>query len=156
MNYLCFDIGGTKTKFGILNDNYQILEKNQIDTLAYKGGDHILNNIINIINEYKLKYDLAGIAISTAGVVDHKKGFILYANDIIPNYSGLNLTKLIKDATGLNASIENDVNCFALSHTLLSNLDFLMVAIGTGIGGGIIINYLSSRMFRSNYLNKIF
>lgn len=139
MNYICFDIGGTKIKYGILNNEFKIIEKSQIDTLAHLGGNHILSKILEIIEDYKQKYDLKGVAISTAGVVDYLNGSIIYANDIIPNYTNLQLAKIVEETTKLKASVENDVNCFALSHTLLTSDDFLMVAIGTGIGGAIVI-----------------
>lgn len=140
MKYICFDIGGTKIKYGIIDDNYTIIEKKDIDTEAYLGGRQIVNKIITIINEYKVKYELNGVAISTAGVVDANTGTIIYANDIIPNYTNTNLSKIIFDNTGLITTAENDVNCFALSHVLSVDSDFLMVAIGTGIGGAIVID----------------
>lgn len=140
MKYICFDIGGTKIKYGIIDDNYNIIEKKDNDTEAYLGGSHIVNKIITIINEYKVKYELNGVAISTAGVVDANTGTIIYANDIIPNYTNTNLSEIIFDSTGLITTAENDVNCFALSHVLSVDSDFLMVAIGTGIGGAIVID----------------
>ena len=142
MNYLCFDIGGTNIKYGILDSNYNIIEKSQKATNAYLGGEYILNELLSIINIYKDKYTFNGIAISTAGVVDYLNGSIIYANDIIPNYTGLKLAEILNQKTGLKISVENDVKCFALSHILSNNSDFLMVAIGTGIGGAIVINKL--------------
>lgn len=139
MNFLCFDIGGTKLKYGLLNNDYLILEKKEKDSNAYLGGAHILKLILEIIAEHK-NTELAGIAISTAGVVDHLSGKIIYANDIIPDYTGLDLKHEINKKTKLPVSVENDVNCFALSHILDTNEDFLMVTIGTGIGGAIVIN----------------
>ncbi len=140
MNYICFDIGGTKIKYGLLDDNYNILEKNDVDTNAKQGGESVIAKVIDIINDYKLKHKLKGVAISTAGVVDHINGSIIYANDIMPGYTGLKIVDLINEKTNLPASVENDVNCFALSHILYNNDDYLMVAIGTGIGGSIVIN----------------
>jgi len=140
MKYMCFDIGGTKIKYGIIDENYKILEKNQVDTNAYLGGKYIVEKVIEITNSYKEKYTLDGIAISTAGVVDAQTGTIIYANDIIPNYTNVCLSKVVSEKTGLFTTVENDVNCFALSHILSVDTDFLMVAIGTGIGGAIVID----------------
>lgn len=140
MYYISFDIGGTYIKYGIMDSNYKIIEKNKQETLAFLGGEHILNEVINIINNYKQKYQLSGVAISTAGVVDYINGSIIYANEIIPNYTGFQLAARIYDITSLKVSVENDVKCFALSHILSNNNDFLMIAIGTGIGGSIVIN----------------
>lgn len=140
MKYIAFDIGGTKIKYSIIDKNYNIIEKNQIDTNAKLGGVHVINKVIDIINDYKNKFELNGVAISTAGVVDPTTGIILYANDVMPEYTGLNLPKMIYEKTNLFASVENDVNCFALSHLLSIDTDYLMVAVGTGIGGSIVIN----------------
>lgn len=140
MYYISFDIGGTYIKYGIFDSNYIIIEKNKQETKAFLGGEHIQNEVINVINYYKQKYQLTGVAISTAGVVDYINGSIIYANDIIPNYTGLELAKRIYEITSLKVSVENDVKCFALSHILCNNNDFLMIAIGTGIGGSIVIN----------------
>lgn len=140
MKYIAFDIGGTKIKYSIIDKNYNIIKKNQIDTNAKLGGVHVINKVIDIINDYKNKFELNGVAISTAGVVDPTTGIILYANDVMPEYTGLNLPKMIYEKTNLFASVENDVNCFALSHLLSIDTDYLMVAVGTGIGGSIVIN----------------
>lgn len=140
MKYIAFDIGGTKIKYSIIDKNYNIIKKNQIDTNAKLGGVHVINKVIDIINDYKNKFELIGVAISTAGVVDPTTGIILYANDVMPEYTGLNLPKMIYEKTNLFASVENDVNCFALSHKLSIDTDYLMVAVGTGIGGSIVIN----------------
>lgn len=140
MKYIAFDIGGTKIKYSIIDKNYNIIKKNQIDTNAKLGGVHVINKVIDIINDYKNKFELNGVAISTAGVVDPTTGIILYANDVMPEYTGLNLPKMIYEKTNLFASVENDVNCFALRHLLSIDTDYLMVAVGTGIGGSIVIN----------------
>ncbi|HHX00918.1 MAG TPA: ROK family protein [Acholeplasmataceae bacterium] len=140
MKYIAFDIGGTKIKYSIIDKNYNIIKKNQIDTNAKLGGVHVINKVIDIINDYKNKFELNSVAISTAGVVDPTTGIILYANDVMPEYTGLNLPKMIYEKTTLLATVENDVNCFALSHLLSIDTDYLMVAVGTGIGGSIVIN----------------
>lgn len=51
MNYICFDIGGTKIKYGLLDDNYNILEKNDVDTNAKQGGESVIAKVIDIINQ---------------------------------------------------------------------------------------------------------
>ena len=140
MNYICFDIGGTKIKYGLVDDDYNIIEKRLIDTNKDNGGKYVISKVIEIIKENKQRYEIGGVAISTAGIVDHINGSIIYADDVMSNYTGLNICSIIKEKTSLNASVENDVNCFALYHVLKESNDFLMVAIGTGIGGAIVIN----------------
>lgn len=140
MNFICFDIGGTNTKLAIINDSYEFLYKSSIPTNAHLGGEYILNNLIKYIGDLKATYPVNGVCISTTGVVDHLNGRIVYANDIIPNYTNMELANIVINKTKLQTSVENDVNCFALSHTLNNKADFLMLTVGTGIGGAIVFN----------------
>lgn len=141
MNYLCFDIGGTATKFGILNDNYEIIHKGLYLTEASLGGKHILNSVLKKAEELIKDYKVSGVAISTCGVVDCDKGAIHYASDIVPGYTGINFKKEFKEKFDLNCEVENDVNAFSLSEKIkYPNDDYLMITVGTGIGGGIVAN----------------
>lgn len=141
MNYLCFDIGGTATKYGILDDEYNILFKDSYPTLASNGGQYILESVLNKTEEILKTYTISGVAISTCGVVDYKGGLIEFASDIVPGYTGINYKKAFKERFNLNCSVDNDVNCFALSEKITyPHNDYLMITVGTGIGGGIIAN----------------
>lgn len=141
MNYLCFDIGGTATKYGILDDEYNILFKDSYPTLASNGGNYILESVLNKTEELLKTYTISGVAISTCGVVDYKAGIIRFASDIVPGYTGISYKKAFKDRFNLNCTVDNDVNCFAMSEKLYyPNKDYLMITVGTGIGGGIIAN----------------
>lgn len=141
MYYLCFDIGGTATKFGILDDEYNFITKGSYPTEASLGGSHILNSVINKSRELLNSYEVSGVAISTCGVVDYKNGVIAYARDIVPGYTGINFKKAFLENFGLKCEVENDVNSFSLSEKInYPNDDYLMITVGTGIGGGIICN----------------
>ncbi|MGD9886381.1 MAG: ROK family protein [Bacilli bacterium] len=140
MNYLAFDIGGTYTKFAVINHNYQIIERGEYQTLAMLGKKQILKATINKIKELKDIHQIQGVAISTPGIIDYQNGIVSYANNLMPNYAGTNFAFEIMQATDLKATVENDVNCFALSETLIGNDSFIMITIGTGIGGAIVIN----------------
>ncbi len=140
MNYLSFDIGGTFTKFAVITEDFQILEKGEYPTLAMLGRKQILKTTINKIKEYRDHYQIQGVAICSPGVIDFQNGIVTYANNLMPNYAGTNFRQEIFQATGLFATAENDVNCFALSETLIGNDSFLMITIGTGIGGAIVMD----------------
>lgn len=139
MFYLCFDIGGTATKYGILDDNYNIIIKGNYPTEANLGGEHILKSVLNKAEELLANHHVNGVAISTCGVVDYQNGVIAYASDIVPGYTGINFKKAFKERFNLNCEVENDVNAFSLSEKINHpNDDYLMITVGTGIGGGII------------------
>ena len=144
INYVCIDIGGTSIKYGVINEELDFLVTNEMDTEAKKGGQNILNKIIQIVSIYKDDYKIEGICISTAGMVDCEKGEIIYASSLIPNYTGTKIKSVIEEKFNIQCEVENDVNCAALAEHFAggakgSNIS-LCLTIGTGIGGAIIIN----------------
>ena len=144
--YICIDIGGTAIKYGIIGSDNTILTKNQMDTQAHKGGPEILKKVINIvqnaIDEYGEK--ITGICISTAGMVDDKKGEIFYSAPLIPNYAGTQFKKVLEEKFHIPCEVENDVKCAGLAEYKTgagkNSSIMLMLTIGTGIGGCIIID----------------
>lgn len=139
MYYLSFDIGGTMTKLAIIDEEFNFIHQEEYPTKAEWGGEWIIKSVLNKIKQLT-PYQIKGIAIASGGVIDYKNGIVLEANKNIPNYANTDFKGIIYRETGLNASVENDVNCFALAETLNNNDDFLMITIGTGIGGAIVIN----------------
>lgn len=138
--YLAFDIGGTKIKWGILNEEGAILEKASFNTRR-ESEESFLENIIKIALERK--NEVEGVAISMPGFIDSVNGIpkVCYAIRCI---EGKCITKIIEEKTGLKASVENDGKCVALAEKFNGNAtecsDFVCVTIGTGIGGGIYVN----------------
>ena len=110
MKILTFDIGGTNIKYALCNEKFELTDKKSIPTEAAKGGQHIINKIIDIIEEFN---DLDRVAISTAGQVDSENGIVVYSTDNIPYYTGMMVKKLIETKTGVKTYAENDVNASA-------------------------------------------
>ncbi|WP_113886052.1 ROK family protein [Clostridium butyricum] len=142
--YVSIDIGGTSIKHGILDENIKFITSGEVATEAQKGGKNILEKVINIVSEYKEEYNLSGICISTAGMVDCEKGEIIHASDLIPNYTGTQIKKTLEDIFSIPCEVENDVNCAGLAEYFSGSAKgssiSLCLTIGTGIGGSIIIN----------------
>ncbi|WP_101772575.1 ROK family protein [Peptostreptococcus faecalis] len=142
--YICFDIGGTGIKYGILEENGNILLKNDVETEArIHGGKGIIEKLLNLINSHSKEYELSGVAISSHGMIDSNSGIIMHADEhLIPNYTGMNIKQIIENETGLLCEIENDVNCDGLGELWLGsggNSKYTgMIAIGTGIGACLI------------------
>lgn len=143
-----FDIGGTSIKYGILQAHEDMpifLMQEEIDTNAKQlGGPGIEKKVISLIKEMKASYPIAGIAISTAGMVDAQKGCITYANENIPNYTGLSFKRDLEAIFAIPCWVENDVNAAALGEFCYGagkgSASLLMFTIGTGIGGAIVIH----------------
>lgn len=142
--YVSIDIGGTAIKYGVISECGEILEKDKMPTEAYKGGPEILNKVIRIVEAYKAAYELAGICISTAGMVDVEKGEIFYSAPLIPNYAGTQFKKVLEEKFQVPCEVENDVNCAGLSESVsgaaAGSKVTLCLTIGTGIGGCILVD----------------
>ena len=141
MRILCFDIGGTFIKYGLCDENFNLLEKDKIPTLAENGGQSIIERVIDIIEQYD---SIDRVAVSTAGQVDSENGIVVYSTDNIPYYTGMRVKSLIENKTGIPTFVENDVNSAALGEAHFGAAkgvsDFICMTLGTGIGGAIFLN----------------
>lgn len=144
--FICIDIGGTSIKYGLATREGTFITKGNVQTEAKKeGGYGILDKVEKIVNNFINNSDIDGVCISTAGMVDPYTGEIVYAlEDLIPNYTGMNLKLEIENRFNIKCHVENDVNCAGLGEAWLgSGLDkssIVCLTIGTGIGGCIIID----------------
>lgn len=145
MYILAVDIGGTAIKYGIFNaQGEQVGEVNQVPTIKSETDNAIMETIIDLVYDLKQNYDLKGIAISTAGMVDPKEGSILFAGPTIPGYTGTKIKERIETICDIPCEVENDVNCAALGEWWKGagqGSDALFcVTLGTGLGGALILN----------------
>lgn len=151
--YICIDVGGTSIKYGLLNEKAEFLLTGETDTDALAGGPAIMEKIYRIIGEVKsgeilggqTAGEIAGICISTAGIVDEEAGTILYAAPhLIPDYTGMRVKELVEEKFHLPCEVENDVNCAGLAEAHFGAARdagiSLCLTIGTGIGGAIVID----------------
>lgn len=133
MKILVFDIGGTAIKYGICRDGH-LEETRECPTEASKGGPHILSTICQLA-EQSLPFDAIGI--STAGQVNPEDGFIIYANQNIPDYTGTQFQKILQERFHVPVAVENDVNSAALGEAFFgagkSKKSFLCLTYGTGV-----------------------
>jgi len=141
MNYVVFDIGGTNIKYSVMNEKCDFLESHKIET-PKQGKYKTQEEIVRIINEFKLKYDIEGVALSVPGGINDDL-YIHFMGQVV-DLENMNLRDYIKEHTGLNSTYDNDVNCVALAEKFkgnaVDNSNFLCITIGTGIGGAIFIN----------------
>jgi glucokinase len=139
------DLGGTSIKAGIADQKGRIITKYSIPSNAEQGPEAVVIQIKKSIS-YLMKKStkqIFGIGIGSPGIVKLKKGTV----ENPPNFPGWNkvqLGSILKKEFDLDVFVENDANAAAIGELLFGagiNLnDFLMVTLGTGVGGGIIIN----------------
>ncbi|MBR4982552.1 MAG: ROK family protein [Lachnospiraceae bacterium] len=140
MKILVFDIGGTSIKYGVCTDNV-LQDVKETPTNAKLGGRHIVETLISLIKEQS-GYDAIGI--STAGQVNSKEGYIIYANQNIPNYTGTKIKEELEELFHVPVTVENDVNAAAMGEAVYGAgkdyHQFLMLTYGTGVGGATVTN----------------
>lgn len=143
--YLCFDIGGTAIKYGILDgEKESFLTDGTVPTEAGEGGPAIVNKVTALGEEMLARHRAEGICISTAGMVDWKAGRILYSAPQIPEYAGTEWKDRMEKHFRLPCEVENDVNCAGLAEVHAGAAKGYSAAvcltIGTGIGGAILLD----------------
>lgn len=147
------DLGGTKIKLGIVNSKGRILKKISVPTLANEGVEKSISQIIKGIKELlkNNKENIIGIGIGAPGVVSLKKGTVENPPNL-PGWGRVHLGKIIGDEFSVPTFVENDANAAAIGELIYGTgkkLDsFLMVTLGTGVGGGIIYQ---KKLFRGDF-----
>ena len=147
MYYICIDIGGTSIKYGVLSEKGEIFIDGTVSTKVTEKENFILSDVKklvrNILDEYK-NYEIKGICISTAGVVNPEKGEIAYAGPTIPKYTGTKIKEELEKEFSISCEVENDVNCAGLGEYWKGagkgSNSMVCLTIGTGIGGSVILD----------------
>ena len=143
MNRIGIDLGGTKIEGILTDENYKTITRKRIPTNQDEGYNSILESIKNLILELvQESNDKVSIGVCTPGALSLSSGLIKNSNTQC--LIGKDLQNDLKNILHYNVSIENDANCFALAEAKLgagknSNLVFGVI-MGTGVGGGIIID----------------
>ncbi|MFT6934565.1 MAG: glucokinase [Maribacter sp.] len=146
-HYLGIDIGGTKIKVVVLDERGTILEKNEALTEDGASEQELWKRkIIAIIQQKTKQYGETNqnglnIGISAPGLVDSKNKMTLHMPERLKGIEDFNWSSEL----GLNISVINDGQsaCLAEYESFYQTkgvLHFLMLTLGTGVGGGIIIN----------------
>jgi len=143
MNKIGIDLGGTKIEGILVDENYQSMARKRIPTNQDNGYNSILDSIKNLILELTQESnENVSIGICTPGALSLDSGLIKNSNTQC--LIGKDLQNDLKNILDYDISIENDANCFALAEAKLgagknSNLVFGVI-MGTGVGGGIVLN----------------
>ncbi|HQF42939.1 MAG TPA: ROK family protein [Ignavibacteriaceae bacterium] len=147
------DIGGTNIKIGIVSDSGKLIKSLSVKTQAEGGPKKVISNICKGIDEIleKNKLKIQGIGVGCPGVVQIKKGIVENAPNL-PGWKNVKLGPILKNRYGYKIHIENDANAAAIGELIFGagkKFDsFVMVTLGTGVGGGIVFN---KKIFRGEY-----
>ncbi|MBD3239740.1 MAG: ROK family protein [Chitinivibrionales bacterium] len=141
------DLGGTNLKGVVLERDGTRRYLERIPTEAGKGGTRVMENIVRLVQMLLEKVgstdDIVGVGIGTPGFVNDD-GLILGGAENIPGWKGTNMFDPIREQTGLETAATNDVTVTALAEARYGVArdvrNMACLALGTGIGGGVIID----------------
>lgn len=147
MYYIGIDLGGTNIAAGILSDNLEMVAKGSVPTGKGRSYQEIIRDMAELSKKLiadagLTNDDIEYIGIGSPGVCDRENGILLYANNI--NFIDVPMAEEMQKYISLPVIIENDANCAALGESIAGAAkdvsDSVTITLGTGIGGGIVIN----------------
>ena len=142
------DLGGTSIKLGIVTNTGRLVKKITVRTEAEKGPKKVIENIKVGIKELtgirnNEKYKIQGIGIGCPGVVTPGKGIVEKPPNL-PGWVKVNIGEIIRKEFGKKVFVDNDANAAAIGELIFGSgrkyRSFIMITLGTGVGGGIVIN----------------
>jgi glucokinase len=140
------DLGGTNLRAAAVDRSGTILAKITANTQLSAGRDVIVNDIATAIQGVKLRVEhgeLAGVGIGIPGYIDIATGVVLGSANL-PDFTGFAFRDAVQRRIGIPIILENDANAAALGEQWIGAgrgvKDLVLLTLGTGIGGGIIVD----------------
>jgi glucokinase len=142
------DLGGTKILSGVFKHSFECIGTAKLSTKPQRGVDEVIERIARCVQDAVDEADLslkqvAGVGIGAPGAVDFAGGTVIFA----PNLEGwkdVSLKKQLEKLLGVPVFVENDCNIAALGVYVVElkskPRSMVGVFVGTGIGGGLIVN----------------
>ena len=141
------DIGGTFVKLYVMNENGEIIRKEKVETNYENGAEAFLQQIAGFINKIKAEFSdhKVAVGVGTPGDVDNQNGVLRYNPNLkFKDVDDWPLADILEKMTGIRPYVANDATMAAwgvYESTLNRQANnVLVVTLGTGVGGGLIIN----------------
>ena len=153
------DIGGTNSKVGVVDGAGNVLHRLTFPTEEHLGGKQLLGKMILAAEECLAsgvapREDFVGTGIGSPGIIDVEQGTVLDCPGKIPGWTGTPVCQELLAAVGLPAWMDNDVKVIGLGEGWLGAgkdvRHFLCFALGTGIGGAVVID---GRVYQGAHYN---
>jgi glucokinase len=143
MGVIGLDLGGTKILSACLDHDYRLLSQDLRPTDAEDGPEAVIERMVASALAAANSEPIAAVGISTPGPVDLTLGIVTTPPNL-PGWRDVPLARLVGEALGVSAWLENDANAAALAEHRLGagrgSSHMLLVTLGTGIGGGLILD----------------
>ncbi len=147
MYYIGVDLGGTNIATAVINENYEIIGKGGVPTNCPRPAEEIAKDIaksidLAIADAGVSKDEINSVGIGSPGAVNAEEGVIEFAGNL--GFENVPLAKLVEKYSGKKCFVENDANAAAYGEYIAGagkgSKNFIAVTLGTGVGGGIIID----------------
>lgn len=146
MMFLAIDLGGTEVKTGLVDEKGTVLEKSS-SSVSFDGyKTPIVTSAVNAAKAFLAEHpcEVQGVAVSACGQIDPASGTVLGTNGKILHYEGVCIRAEMEKAFGKETAVLNDANAAVLGECFAGGAkglrDVLMITLGTGVGGGVIVN----------------
>lgn len=145
--YIGIDLGGTNIKAGVVNENYEIIAKATTKTLLPRPAEEICADMAKVsleaVEQAGLTLDdIESVGIGTPGTANSATGIIEYSNNL--GFLNLPVVEIMQKHINKPVYVENDANAAAYGEFVAGAAkganDAVCITLGTGVGGGIIIN----------------
>jgi len=145
--YLGFDLGGTNMVAGVVDESYRIISKESVPTQAGRPIEEITSDMAEVSKKAVSRAGLGLTDISSWGIgmpsyVNPKNNLLVHANNF--GWKNVPIYDYLKKHISLPIYIANDANCAAYGEVLAGAAseytDVIMLTLGTGVGGGIVMN----------------
>jgi glucokinase len=145
------DLGGTNIAAAVVSNDFKIVKKLSVPTLAQRDSSLIMDDMAQLCRDVcresgiELK-DIEAIGIASPGVANHDTGAVEYACNL--PFRKFPICRELSDRLGVdNIHVENNANAAAWGEAVASaakgTKNSVMITLGTGVGGGIIIDAAS-------------
>ncbi|GAA3724273.1 glucokinase [Spinactinospora alkalitolerans] len=139
------DVGGTKVAGGVVDREGEVRGHLVAPTPTTGGPEALLDTIADLVAELRRSGSapICGVGVGTGGVIDHARGRVASATDLLPGWAGTHVGPRLRRRTGLPVAVDNDGNTHALGELRFGAArtlhDVLFAAVGTGVGGALAI-----------------
>lgn len=147
------DIGGTNIPASLVDEKGRIIQTVEKKTDAHDGPEAVTDRITDSIKELMSKTNTAimGIGLGVPGALDLDNG-VIETSPNLKDWKKVPILKMLKQKTKLDIYMDNDANCAAIAEHWIGGArgskNAIVMTLGTGVGGGIIIN---DKIFRGSH-----
>lgn len=138
------DFGGTSIKIGVVKGKEILHESARIDPQGHTSAAALIGILAETVNNLKgLFPEIASVGVGVPGFVNFPTGIIHNLTNV-PGWKEVPLKELMSERTSLPCAVENDANCMTIAEWKMGAgvgyAHLVCLTIGTGVGGGIIVN----------------